>query len=189
MIIAAFRVHEEWHFRGFENQAIYSGKPFEREKWAERFRFPVQPRVVKRGRVEMIDVVSERNTGFEVAGRQRFLAAVFRKPQQRLGFQHNSHDVSELACSGSFVGSRFLASVFGFSSAMTLEMTLAPTVSRGPLVDSARQASSAQAVGRFETSVNSLAAAPRNRSRDIRQAPFPIPGRGQAARPKIAVAL
>ena len=47
-------------------------------------------------------------------GRQGVFTAVFRNPKKDERFQHNSHDVSELAFSDSFVGSRLFASVFGF---------------------------------------------------------------------------
>jgi excisionase family DNA binding protein len=49
-----------------------------------------------------------------VAGTQGFFAAAFRNPNKDERFQHNSHDVSTLASSESFVGSRLFASAFGF---------------------------------------------------------------------------
>jgi hypothetical protein len=49
-----------------------------------------------------------------VAGRLGVIARAFRNLNKEGRFQHNWHDVSELALSDSFVGSRLLASVFGF---------------------------------------------------------------------------
>ena len=50
----------------------------------------------------------------KLAGRQGVFTAAFRDPNRDGRFQHNSHDVSELAFLGFFVGSRLFASVFGF---------------------------------------------------------------------------
>src|ERR1700704_6406781 len=52
--------------------------------------------------------------GSNLAGRQGVFTAVFRNPNKDRRFQHNWHDVSELAISNFFVDSRLLASVFGF---------------------------------------------------------------------------
>ena len=51
---------------GFENRGVYSGNPFEEEKWAERMTFPLQLQSVKHGSVEMIDVLVECDPGFEL---------------------------------------------------------------------------------------------------------------------------
>lgn len=48
-----------------------------------------------------------------LAGRQGVFAAVFRNPNEHGRFQHNAHDVSELAFSDSVVDSRPFTSVFG----------------------------------------------------------------------------
>jgi hypothetical protein len=59
------------------------------------------------------------------AGRQGVFTAVSRNPNKDGHFQHNSHDVSELAFSGSFVGSACLLLSSPIASEMRLAMTLA----------------------------------------------------------------
>jgi hypothetical protein len=50
--------------------------------------------------------------------------------------QVNPHDVNQLAFSGSFIAARGLILFSDLANAMTLEMTLAPSVSKGRRVES-----------------------------------------------------
>lgn len=60
-----------------------------------------------------------------MAGRQGFLRAVSRNPNEDALSWRNSHNVSDLAFSDSVVGFPMFDPFSGFASAMTLEMSLA----------------------------------------------------------------